>query len=252
MEENNAEVEAQDADSTNSPPPATITLSGTVSEFTSSGYASVEAPVEKKMQWKQFFLGLFLPYAVGFGLLFLFISIQENFDPYVYEETVIEINEDGYFIHDFRHSNSMDIEYCYSNEPYNTDFYIRCSFDHSASSENQWIVQESSEDQACDFGCFVDIGTYSASNSTIWFKLTNSSIEESYIGVEFYDSEKDNSLVINVFETSFCFLPFVYVGAVIFAFVKQKKALGFGLLSALGSYLALLGALLVFLILAWM
>ena len=122
MEENNAEVEAQDADSTNSPPPATITLSGTVSEFTSSGYASVEAPVEKKMQWKQFFLGLFLPYAVGFGLLFLFISIQEKFDPYVYEETVIEINEDGYFIHHFRHSNSMDIEYCYSNETYNTDF----------------------------------------------------------------------------------------------------------------------------------
>lgn len=252
MEERDSGVEVQEADSTFAQTPTPITLSGSVSEFTPSGYGYAEAPVEKKMQWKQFFLGLFLPYAVGFGLLFLFMFVEENFDPYTYEERVIEVNEDGYFVHAFQHSSGMDVEYCYSNEPYSADFYISCSFDYSASSENQWIVQESSIHQHDSLDSPVDIGAYSASNSTIWFKLTNSSIDEAHIGVNFYDSERDDSLVLGALETSFCLLPFVYVGAVIFAFVKQKKSLGFGLLSALGTYLALLGALLGFLILAWM
>ena len=72
MEERSEGVEAQHVDSMNSPPPATITLSGTVSEFVSSGYDSAALPQKRKMQWKQFFLGLFLPYAVGFVVILLF------------------------------------------------------------------------------------------------------------------------------------------------------------------------------------
>ena len=252
MEGDNAEVEAQDADSTNSPPPATITLSGTVSEFTSSGYASVEAPVEKKMQWKQFFLGFFLPYAVGFLVILLFFFAEEAFDPYAFEERVIEVNEEGYFVEQFQVSSTMNLDYCYNNGPYSTNFTLSCGYDSYAGYENSWIVRESVFNQSTGNDSREDIGAYSASNSTIWFKLTNSSIEEVHIALEFHDPAVDDHFFFNAMETSVCFLPFVYVGAVIFAFVKQKKSLGIGLLSALGSYLALLGALLVFLILAWM
>jgi len=252
MEEHDAGVEAQDTDSAHSPPPTTITLSGSVSEFVSAGYGSVAPPPKGKMQWKQFFLGFFLPYAVGFVVILIFFFADEAFDPYAFEERVIEVNEDGYFVQQFQVSSTVNLDYCYNNGPYSTNFSLSCAYDTYADYETSWIVRESTIDQQGNFGSRENIGAYSTSNSTIWFKLTNSSVEEVHITLEFHDPAVDDHFFFSALETSVCFLPFIYVGAVIFAFIKQKKSLGIGLLSALGAYLALLGALLVYLIFAWM
>ena len=233
------------------PPPATITLSGTVSEFVSPGYDSAAVPQKRKMQWKQFFLGLFLPYAVGIFVILLFFFAEEAFDPYAFEERVIEVNEEGYFVQQFQLSSTMELDYCYNNAPYSTNFSLSCTSDSYADYENSWIVRESVIDQQGNFSSREDIGAYSSSNSTIWFKLTNSSIEEVHIALEFHDPAVDDHLFLNTLETSVCSLPFIYIGAVIFAFMKQKKSLGIGLLSALGAYLALLALLVGFLIIAW-
>lgn len=251
MEEHDAEVEAHDADSAHSPPPATITLSGTVSEFASPSYDSAAVPQKRKMQWKQFFLGLFLPYAVGFVIVLLFFFAEEAFDPYAFEERVIEVNEEGYFVQQFQVSSTMNLDYCYNNEPYPTNFSLSCTDGESADSGDTWVVRESVRDHEGNYGPKANIGAYSTSNTTIWFKLTNSSLEEVHIALEFHDPAVDDHLFFNTLETSVCSLPFIYIGAVIFAFMKQKKSLGIGLLSALGAYLALLALLVGFLIIAW-
>ena len=72
-----------------------------------------------------------------------------------------------------------------------------------------------------------------------------------HIALEFHDPAVDDHLFLNTLETSVCSLPFIYIGAVIFAFMKQKKSLGIGLLSALGAYLFLLALLVGILIIAW-
>ena len=251
MEDRSEGTESQHVESMNPPPPATITLSGTVSEFVSSGYDSAALPQKRKMQWKQFFLGLFLPYAVGFVVILLFFVADEAFDPYAFEERVIEVNEEGYFVQEFELSSTMNVDYCYNNEPYPTNFSLSCTFGESADSGDTWVVRESVRDQEGNYGPNTNIGAYSASNSTIWFKLTDSSAEEVHIALEFHDPAVDDHFFFNALETSVCFLPFIYVGAVIFAFMKQKKSLGIGLLSALGAYLALLALLVGFLIIAW-
>ena len=233
-------------------PPATITLSGSVSEFSSSGYDSVEVAEKGKMQWKQFFLGLFLPYAVGIVVLLLFALVDDIFDPYSYEERVIEVNEDGYFVQELQQSSSTNLDYCFNNGPYSTNFSLSCTYGNNAGPGDQWIVRESVRDNEGNFGPRVEIGAYFSSNSTIWFQLNNSSIDEVHIALEFHDPQRDKSFANDALETSVCFLPFIYIGAVIFAFVKQKKSLGIGLLSALGSYLALIALLVGGLILLWL
>tara|TARA_B110000444_G_scaffold261462_1_gene313877 strand:+ start:14158 stop:14916 length:759 start_codon:yes stop_codon:yes gene_type:complete len=252
MQEEDGMAGTQPENPSIAPPPATITLSGTVSEFVSPGYDSAAVPQKGKMQWKQFFLGLFLPYAVGLFVILLFFFAEEAFDPYAFEERVIEVNEDGYFVQQFQVSSTMNLDYCYNNGPYSSNFSLSCAYDNYEDYENSWIVREYVFNQSTGENSWADIGAYSASNSTIWFKLTNSSIEDVHIALEFHDPAVDDHFFINALETSVCFLPFIYIGAVIFAFMKQKKSLGIGLLSALGVYLALLGALLVFLIFAWM
>lgn len=244
-------VESQQVDSPAAPAPATITLSGSVSEFSSFAYDSPEVTKKGKMQWKQFFLGLFLPYVVGFVVILLFVFIDDAFDPYTFEERVMEVNEDGFFVQEFQLSSSTNLDYCYNNAPYLTNFSLSCTYGNDAGPGDQWLVRESTKDQEGNYSSPVNIGAYSASNSTIWFKLTNSSIEEVHITLEFHDPDVDDHFFFNALETSVCFLPFIYIGAVIFAFIKQKKSLGIGLLSALGAYLALLALLVGFLIIAW-
>ena len=254
MEELRQMVDGRHDEPAQAPPPMTITLSGSVSEFVSTGYDSVAPPPKGKMQWKQFFLGLFLPYAVGLVVVLLFFLAEEAFDPYAFEERVIKVNEDGYFVQELPTSGTMNLDDCYNNAPYPTNFSLSCPYDNNIDGQpgDSWAIQESVRDQQGDFGPPVDIGAYSPSNSTIWFKLSDSSVEEVHIALEFHDPEIDDMFVFNALETSVCFLPFIYIGAVIFAFMKQKKSLGIGLLSALGAYLALLGLLVLFLIIAWL
>jgi hypothetical protein len=54
------------------------------------------------------------------------------------------------------------------------------------------------------------------------------------VNIQTFDFEKDRSAVNQdeIIEGIFCMMPLVYVGAIIFSFVKGKSALGWGLLSS--------------------
>jgi hypothetical protein len=233
------------------PAPQTITLSGSVSEFQPSNYGTTNAPGGRKMQWKQFFFGLVLPYAVVFLFTGIMFAVEEVGDPWEYDEKTLTVNENGYFTHDFQHSSAIEVEWCsgYAISPdADFSFSMYCSSEYSGL-QDKFIVKEGVENPTGP-DSYVEIGEYTPQNSTIWFQPTNSSIETIEIQLDFYDSSKDFDFVFEILSIGFCFLPFIYIGAVIFAFVKQKQSLAYGLLSALGLWIAIIalfiGSLLIF------
>lgn len=219
-------------------PPPTITLSGSVSEFQTQNYGTTIAPSGRKMQWKQFFFGLVLPYAVVFLFTGIMFAVEEVGDPWEYDEKTLTVNETGYFTHDFQQSTAIEVEWCsgYVISP-DDSFSMHCPNDYSGP-QDKFIVEEWVENPT-GADSYVEIGEYTPSNSTLWFQPTDSSIETIEIRIEFYDSSKDFDFVFEILSIGFCFLPFIYIGAVIFAFVKQKQSLAYGLLSALGLWVAL-------------
>ena len=224
---------------TNPPPaPQTITLSGSVSEFQTQNYGTAIAPSGRKMQWKQFFFGLIIPYAVVFLLSAIMVFAEEAGDPWSYDEKTLTVNETGYFTHDFQQSTAIEVEWCsgYVISP-DDSFSMDCANGYSGT-QDKFVVEEWVENPT-GADSYVEIGEYTPSNSTLWFQPTDSSIETIEIRIEFYDSSKDFDFVFEILSIGFCFLPFIYIGAVIFAFVKQKQSLAYGLLSALGLWVAL-------------
>ena len=231
--------------------PQTITLSGSVSEFQTQNYGTTIAPSGRKMQWKQFLFGLIAPYAVVFLLFAIMAFADDAGDPWVYDEEILTVNETGYFSHDFQQSTAIEVQWCsgHAQSPdLDAPFSMYCSTDYSTP-QDKFIVEERVQN-SLGADSYVEIGEYTAANSTLWFQPTDSSIDTIEIRVEFYDSSKDFDFVFEILSFGFCFLPFIYIGAVIFAFVKQKQSLAYGLLSALGLWLALvslfIGSLLMF------
>lgn len=218
--------------------PQPITLSGSVSDFQTQNYGATNAPSGRKMQWKQFFFGLIIPYAVVFLLFAIMAFADEAGDPWIYHEEILTVNETGYFSHDFQQSTAIEVEWCsgYAISP-DDSFSMHCSNDYSGP-QDKFIVEEWVENPT-GADSYVEIGEYTPSNSTLWFQPTDSSIENIEIRVDFYDSSKDFDFVFEILSIGSCFLPFIYIGAIIFAFVKQKQSLAYGLLSALGLWIAL-------------
>lgn len=218
--------------------PQPITLSGSVSEFQTQNYGTTIAPSGRKMQWKQFFFGLILPYAVVFLLFAIMAFADEAGDPWIYDEEILTVNETGYFSHDFQQSTAIEVGWCSGYATSSDDsFSIHCPNDYSGP-QDKFIVEERVQNPT-GADSYVEIGEYTPSNSTLWFQPTDSSIETIEIRIEFYDSSKDFDFVFEILSIGSCFLPFIYIGAVIFAFVKQKQSLAYGLLSALGLWVAL-------------
>ena len=222
--------------------PPTITLSGSVSEFQTSNFDTIPVPGKGKMQWKQFFFGLIIPYAVVFSFMVIMFAVDEIGDPWEYDEKTLTANENGYFTYDFQHSSAIEVNWC-SGHAISPDvassFSMYCSSEYSGS-QDKFIVEERLRDPNTSDYSYFEIGEYTPSNSTIWFQPTNSSIETIEIQLDFYDSSKDFDFIFEIISIGFCFLPFIYIGVVIFAFVKQKQSFAYGLLSALGLWIALI------------
>ena len=217
--------------------PPTITLSGSVSEFQTVNFDTIPVPEKGKMQWKQFFFGLFIPYIAAFLFVAIGVFAEEIGDPSLYSEKTLTVDENGYFIHNFQQSRDIELEWCYE-EMYPRLIDIRCDFDYANSSGNT-IVLERIEDPG-QSSTHTVIGEYTSSNSTLWFQPTDSSIESITLSMDFYDPSKDSEFVFEVLSIGACFSPFIYIGAVIFAFVKQKHSFAYGLLSALGLWIAMI------------
>ena len=80
----------------------------------------------------------------------------------------------------------------------------------------------------------VQIGELTSSNETLWFIPDGDELTSYSVYIQTYDRELDESLSNQdvIFEGVFCMMPLVYIGAIIFSFVKGKNALGWGLLSS--------------------
>jgi len=80
----------------------------------------------------------------------------------------------------------------------------------------------------------VQIGEFTNSNETLWFIPNGDELTSYSVYIQTYDRGLDESLSNQdrVFEGVFCMMPLVYIGAIIFSFVKGKNALGWGLLSS--------------------
>ena len=80
----------------------------------------------------------------------------------------------------------------------------------------------------------VQIGELTTSNETLWFIPNGDELTSYSVSIQTYDRELDESLSNQneVFEVVSCMMPLVYIGAIIFSFVKGKSALGWGLLSS--------------------
>ena len=217
---------------TAAPPP--ITLSGSVSEFQTSSFDTITVPEKGKMQWKQFFFGLVLPYAVVFSFMVIMFAVDEIGDPWSEDTKTLTVNENGYFTYDFQQSSDIELDWCDDRSP---GISINCNHNTLGT---KFIVEERVKDSNTSDYSYFEIGEYTTSNSTLWFEPTNSSIETIVITVEFYDSSKDFDFIFEIMSIGFCFLPFIYIGVVIFAFVKQKQSFAYGLLSALGLWIAII------------
>ena len=78
------------------------------------------------------------------------------------------------------------------------------------------------------------IGEYSPDNGTVWF-VPNGTFNQTFLlSLETYDeaSEMQNSFLSEAVNASFCCMPLVYMGAIIMAFVRGNKGLGWGLISS--------------------
>lgn len=218
-------------------PPPTITLSGSVSEFQTSNFDTIPMPGKGKMQWKQFFFGLVLPYAVVLSFTAIMFAVDEVGDPWEDYDKTLTVNENGYFTYDFLQSSNIELDWCDDRSP---GISIYCTRDYTGS-EDKFIVGERVKDSnSSGSSSYFEIGEYTTSNSTLWFQPTNSSIETIVITLGFYDSSKDFDFIFEIISIGFCFLPFIYIGVVIFAFVKQKQSFAYGLLSALGLWIAII------------
>lgn len=91
---------------------------------------------------------------------------------------------------------------------------------------------------------YMQIGELTPSNETLWFIPNGEALTSYAVNIQTFDFEKDRSAVNQdeIIEGIFCMMPLVYVGAIIFSFVKGKSALGWGLLSSsLASILLFVG-----------
>jgi hypothetical protein len=224
------------ADQTN-PNPWTSTgpqLTGDVSEFSGQAMYAVP-PMDKKegFRWRQFFLGLFVPY-IALTLLFVVEgAFQEDWDDVYRGEDIILDSEDNRTFETTLSPRSNEVLGDFWASHYTDDgveIAIRgWSWESEApSSITQYTYTNTGSNES-------EIGTYYPSNNTAYFVLDYVEINRLYLYVEYVDFAELNSAEsgTDIGEFLFCLLPIAYVAGTIAAFVKGNNALAYGLLTAL-------------------
>ena len=217
-----------------SPPPSQLT--GDVSVL--SGAQTFTVPhVDPKqgMQWGQYFLGLFLPFGIVIAMIFILgvVESQTDYDNY-WRYDLIEVTSEDNSTFEFsiepKEDEFPDGAYNYGGEDGQyIDIYIE-AYPELTSKTVVYQYNYSNNER-------IDIGYYDPSNGTVFFQLDNISAESmnfeiGYIDQDYYYSGQQNQ-ASEIIETIFCMLPFIYIAAIIASFVKGKKSLAYGLLTAL-------------------
>jgi hypothetical protein len=94
------------------------------------------------------------------------------------------------------------------------------------------------------------IGEYTLRNSTLWFVPNGSMTNDYFFEIQIYDERTDDANYFwrEAVNGSFCCMPLVYLGAIIMAFVRGNKGLGWGLVSSGAVAVFLIGAVIALLL----
>lgn len=185
------------------------------------------------MQWGQYFLGLFIPYGIVIVMIFILGFSESDWDDNWRYETISVTSEDNStfeFSLEPREDEYIDGIYYYGDT-------LDASIDISINAWGEVTSRTDVYQYNYSSGEETVIGYYDPTNRTVFFQLDNvttewMNFEISYVDQDWYNGE-DGNLLAEVIEGMFCTLPFIYVGAIIASFVKGKKSLGYGLLTAL-------------------
>jgi hypothetical protein len=232
----------------------TSALSGEVASF--NGMFQLQPTLDEPKQafrWGQYFLGMFAPYLV----FFLLITVAEITDGageempdfFRTEEATLVPDNDGWY-------NSTVVWYPQESVYFHVDLnatepeYRGVSMDYWAGGDdwegNGFVFKNSYDASNGDFS-EVEVGEFTPSNQTIWFKLDGSDIKTYDVTFFFHDrvaeeawwDEHGGPEEIFGF-ILFCGMPVAFVGSTVAAFVRGNKSLGFGLLSSIPAGLIML------------
>lgn len=201
----------------------------------------------ERFRWGQFFAGLFLPFIV----LFLFgvgtASLEPEYqDPWRYETVELEGEDGTTFQYQLTPTSdeffeSMSTEFEHEGEWYRISCYADYYY-NDGNSGGEFPVHQMSRESYNE----VEIGSYYSSNRTVWFSLSNISVDSLTVEIEYVDEDIYND-TMGLSDGVFCFLPLAFVVGTIVAFVRGNRAFGFGMLTSL-SLMVILPFLFVFLL----
>ncbi len=211
-------------------------LTGDVSVLSGSQTFSLpQIPEKQGMQWGQYFLGLFIPFGIVIVMIVILglVESQTDYDNYLRYENIEVTSEDNStfeFSIEPTEDEFLDGVYNYDGT-YDQDFYVYVVvYPEETSKTDVYQYGYSNSEQ-------IEIGYYDPSNGTVFFQLDNLSAESMAFEIGYIDRDHyyygDQNQPVEIIETIFCMLPFVYIVGIIASFMKGKKSLGYGLLTAL-------------------
>jgi hypothetical protein len=188
----------------------------------------------ERFRWGQFFAGLFLPFIVLFVFGVGAASLEPEYqDPWRYE-TVELVGQDGTtFQYQVTPTSdeffeSMWAEFEYEGEWYRISCYVDLYYD-GGNSGGEFPVYQMAQETYNE----VEIGSYSPSNQTVWFSLSNITVDSLTVEIEYVDEDIYNDTT-GLSDGVFCLLPLAFVVGTIVAFFRGNRAFGFGMLTSLG------------------
>ena len=205
----------------------------------------------ERFRWGQFFAGLFLPFIV----LFLFgvgtASLESDYqDPWRYE-TVELVGQDGTtFQHQLTPTSDEFFQYMWTEFEHEGEWYSVSSYvelysydeDYDQNSGGDIPVYQVARETYNE----VEIGSYFVSNQTVWFSLSNISVDSLTVEIEYVNEDIYNDPG-GLSDGVFCLVPLAFVVGTIVAFARGNRAFGFGMLTSL-SLMVILPFLFVFLL----
>ena len=205
----------------------------------------------ERFRWGQFFAGLFLPFIV----LFLFgvgtASLEPDYqDPWRYESVEL-VGQDGTtFQHQLTPTSDEFFQYMWTEFEHEGDWYsVSCYVElyfydegNDQNSGRDLPVYQTAQENYDE----VEIGSYFVSNQTLWFSLSNISVDSLTVEIEYVNEDIYNDTG-GLSDGVFCLLPLTFVIGTIVAFVRGNRAFGFGMLTSL-SLMVILPLLFVFLL----
>ena len=211
-------------------------------------------------RWGQFFLGLFVPYIAFFLLTVVAeVSNQGGEDMpafYRFEEVSLVPDDDGWYNVSVEKSPAESLNFDFDLGSTHPEYHsvVMNYWVDDVDWEDNGLVFETSYDGSNGDYSETEIGEFTLSNQTIWFKLDGSNVKTYNVTIVFHDLAAEEAWwdehggPAEIFGIILCGMPIAYVVGTIAAFVKGNKALGIGLLSAIPAGIIFLPAMAILLL----